>query len=125
MHQHEKNNQVHGEEPVGDRNEFPPRHARDDHREQRVGGDHRHQNYSEHPPQIFEAGGADVVANRSDHVIAGQHDKKENEAKPQRTNLVRFYVIDFGEDSIHLNDEARMSNDEGMTKPEELFVIRH
>lgn len=39
-------------------------------------------------------------------------------------DLVRLYVDDFREDSFHVNDEARVSNDEGMTKLEELFVIR-
>jgi hypothetical protein len=110
LHQHEENNQVHDEESVGDRNELPPRHARDDHREQRVGGDHRHQNHGEHPPQIFVTGGADVVANRSDHVVPGQHDKKEKETKPQRTDLVRPNINDFGKNAFHRNDEARMTN---------------
>ncbi len=67
---------------------------------------------------------ADVIAHWFDHVVTAQDHKIKNEPEPERAQFVGFYVNDSGEDAFHINDEARMSNDEGMTKPEELFVIR-
>src|SRR5215831_6811705 len=42
LHENEKNNQVRGEEAIGDRNESAPRHPRDDGGEQRIRYDHCH-----------------------------------------------------------------------------------
>jgi hypothetical protein len=66
----------------------------------------------------------DVIAHWFDNVVTAKDHEIENEAKPECTNLVRLNVNDFGKDAFHVNDEARMSNDEGMTKPKEFFVIR-
>ena len=67
---------------------------------------------------------ANVIANWPDHIVTGQDDEKEDETEPERPNFIWLYVDDFGEDAVHVNDEARMSNDEGMTKPKELVVVR-
>jgi hypothetical protein len=66
---------------------------------------------------------ADVIAHWFDDVVTAENEKIKNEPEPECANLVRLYVNDFREDAFHINDESRMSNDEGMTKPEELFVI--
>jgi hypothetical protein len=67
---------------------------------------------------------ADVIAHWFDDVVTAQDHEIKNEPEPECANLVRLYINDLGEDAFHINDEARMSNDEGMTKPEQLFVIR-
>ena len=48
----------------------------------------------------------------------------EKETEPKRPDFVRLYLDDLREDTFHLNDEARMSNDKGITKPKNFFVIR-
>src|SRR5206468_7219262 len=101
------------------------RHTRDDGREGSVGDKRNKQCASEHPPEILDAVvRADVIAHWFDDVVTAQDHEIKNEPEPECANLIRLYVNDFGEDAFHINDEARMSNDEGMTKPEELFVIR-
>ena len=67
---------------------------------------------------------ADVIPHWFNDVVTPQDHEIENEPEPECPNFIWFYVNDFGENAFHINDEARMSNDEGMTKPEELFVIR-
>jgi hypothetical protein len=67
---------------------------------------------------------ADVIAHWFDDVVTAQDHEIKNEPEPECAQFVRLYINDLGEDAFHINDEARMSNDEGMTKPEQLFVIR-
>src|SRR5262249_36236135 len=100
-HQNEENEQVQGKKAVGDRDEPAPRQTRDDHGEERVGGDHRHQNDSEHPAEIFELGRDDVIANWPKHDITGQDDEKENETQPKRPDFVWLYVNDLRENAFH------------------------
>src|SRR5438093_916485 len=73
-----------------------------------------------HPRQIFNAAVcANLITDRPDDVITAENDEVENKGQQQRVDLVRLYVDDLGEDAFHVNDEARMSNDKGITKPEE------
>ena len=124
-HEEEEHKKVRDGETVRDRNKPPPRHTRDDGGIKPVSDQHTGQRAGVHPRQIFNAAvGADLIADWPDDVIPAENDKVENERQQQCVDLVRFYVNNFREDSLHINDEARISNDEGMTKLEELFVIR-
>src|SRR2546430_1528896 len=101
LHQHEENNQVQDKKAVGDRNEFPTRHARNDHGEERVRDKHRDEDNGEHPPKVFELRRADVITNRPNHVITGQDNEEQNETQPKRPHFVWFYVDNFGEKFFH------------------------
>src|SRR5215469_18247133 len=81
-HQQKKNNEIRNEEAVGDGNKSSARHARDNCGEERISHEHRQQYNREHPPQVFGIIGADIVADRPNHVIAGENNEKENEAEP-------------------------------------------
>src|SRR5207247_3839786 len=101
LHQHEENNQVQDEKAVGDRNEFPTRHTRNDHGEERVRDNHCDEDDGEHPPKVFELRRAEVIANRPSHVIAGENNEEQNETQPKRPHFVRFYVNDLVENAFH------------------------
>jgi ubiquinone/menaquinone biosynthesis C-methylase UbiE len=90
----------------------------------RIRNHHRDECRSEHPRQRFHAARANAVPNWFGDVIAGQDEEMEKECEPESANLLRFYLNNFREDSFHRNDEARVPNDEGMTKLQELFVMR-
>src|ERR1041384_27090 len=92
LHQREENNQIQNEKPISDRNKSPPRHPRDDGGKERVRDDHRHQNNGEHPPKILDLLRADVIADRPDHIIAGEDEKKKNNPEPHRAKLVRANI---------------------------------
>ena len=125
VHRQIKDGEIQNEKTVNDRDELASRHTRYDGREGSVGDKRNEQCASEHPPEILDAVvRADVIAHWFDDIVTAQDHEIKNEPEPQRAQFVGFYVNDFGEDVFHINDEARMSNDEGMTKPEELFVIR-
>src|SRR5207245_5412716 len=126
LHQPEENYQVQDEKPVGDRNKSPPRHRRNDGGEERVREDHRDEDNGEHPPKIFELGRADVIANRPDHVIAGEQDKKENEAQPESADFLRFYVNDLGEElfQARLCQAASTSAPRSAVRPARSFDCR-
>ena len=124
-HRQIKDCEIQNEKMVSDRDETASRHTRDDGREGSVGDKRNEQCASEHPPEILDAVvRADVVAHRFDNIVTAQDHEIKDEPEPERANLVRPYINDLGEDAFHINDEARMSNDEGMTKLEELIVIR-
>jgi hypothetical protein len=119
-HEEEEDEEIYDGETIRDRNKPPPRHARDDRGIKRVSDQHPGQCSGVHPRQIFNAAvGADLIADWPNNVIPAENDKVENERQEQRVKFVWPYVNDFREESFHLNDEARTSNDEGMTKPEE------
>src|SRR5439155_1201900 len=101
LHQHEENNQVQDEKAVGNRNKSTPRHPRDDGGEDRVCEDHRDENNGEHPPQVFEISGTDVIANWPDHIVTSENDEKENETEPERADFLRFYVNDVAKEFSH------------------------
>src|SRR5204863_4672692 len=124
-HEEEEKKKVRDGETVGDRDKPPPRHARDDSGIKCVRDQHADQRAGIHPREIFNAAVcANLITDRPDDVIAAENDKVENECQQQRVDLVRLYINDFRKNAFHVNDEARVSNDEGMTKLEELFVIR-
>ncbi len=125
VHRQIKDGEIQNEKTVNDRDELASRHTRYDGREGSVGDKRNEQCASEHPPEILDAVvRADVIAHWFDDIVTAQDHEIKNEPEPECANLVRLYVNDFGEDAFHVNDEARMSNGERMTKPEELFVIR-
>ena len=125
VHRQIKDGEIQNEKTVNDRDELASRHTCHDGREGSVGDKRNEQCASEHPPEILDAVvRADVIAHWFDDIVTAEDEKIKNEPEPECAQFVGFYVNDFGEDAFHINDEARMSNDEGMTKPEELFVIR-
>ena len=125
VHRQIKDGEIQNEKTVNNRDELASRHTSDDGREGSVGDKRNEQCASEHPPEILDAVvRADVIAHWFDDIVTAQDHEIKNEPEPECANLVRLYVNDFGEDAFHINDEARMSNDEGMNEPEELFVIR-
>src|SRR6266705_777645 len=68
----------------------------------RVRDQHPDQRAGVHPRQIFNtAVGADLIADWPDDVIAAENDEVENESQQQRVDLVRLYINDLGENSLH------------------------
>src|SRR5207249_3386109 len=121
VHRQIKDGEIQNEKMVNDRDELASRHTRYDGREGSVGDKRNEQCASEHPPEILDAVvRADVIPHWFDDVVTAEDEKIKNEPKPERADLVRLCVNDFGEDAFHINDEARMSNDE----VRRIFVIR-
>src|SRR4030095_6548463 len=50
------------------------------------------------------ARGADLIADRTNHVITAEDHGIENETEPECVNLVRLYVNDFREEFLHWRD---------------------
>ena len=125
VHRQIKDGEIQNEKTVNDRDELASRHTRDDGREGSVGDERNEQCASEHPPEILDAiVCADVIAHWFDDVVTAEDHEIENEPEPECANFIRLSVNNLGEDAFHVNDEARLSNVEAMTKPEESFDIR-
>src|ERR1043166_2991103 len=94
--QREKDKQICNQKSISNRNEATTRESSHQGGKQRVRDQHHHQSAGEHPGQILEAaGGAKVISNRANDVIAGKNQKVINEAEEERAQLARFYVDGF------------------------------
>ena len=108
-HEEKENDEINDEETVSNRDESPSRHPRHNRREECVGGNHGDQDYGEHPPKVLEIVGADVIANRADDVVTGENDEEKNKAEPERAELIRLNVNDFGKELLQYEIVGRLS----------------
>src|SRR5437762_6323328 len=101
-HRQIKDGEIENKKTVSNREEMESRHTSDDGREGSVGDKRNEQCASEHPPEILDAVvRANVITYWFDDVVTAKDHEIKDEAQPQRANLVRLYVNDFGEDAFH------------------------
>jgi hypothetical protein len=91
LKEHVESEDIGGEEPVDDRQEAAARETRRECPEERDDDEHREESACEHPGQVLHpAGNPHLVAQRPQHVVAGEQAEEIDEREPKRAPLVAF-----------------------------------